>query len=305
VRTLELVGVARVHDDLLALGLSTLTQQPDYYGAALALGGADVTLLALTNAYRALANGGVWSGTRMRADAQAAAPRRVFGEGAAYVVADILSDRGARAATFGIDNPLATRVWSAAKTGTSKDMRDNWCVGFTERFTVGVWVGNFSGAPMHDVSGITGAAPVFRELVHYLHRDLPSRAPARPASVVIAKTAFDPPLEPPRGEAFLRGTVQTIVRATGSRDEAAQSTPRIRYPAEDTVIALDPDVPMAHQRVAFVASPVVAGLRWRVDGAFLEREGARVLWTPARGRHRVTLEDEAGSPLSAVSIEVR
>ena len=61
VRTLELMGVARVHDDLRALGLATLTQQPDYYGAALALGGADVTLLALTNAYRALANGGVWS----------------------------------------------------------------------------------------------------------------------------------------------------------------------------------------------------------------------------------------------------
>jgi penicillin-binding protein 1C len=71
------------------------------------------------------------------------------------------------------------------------------------------------------------------------------------------------------------------------------------------VIALDPDVPMAHQRVAFVASPAIAGLRWRVDDAFLEREGARVLWTPARGRHRVTLEDDAGAALSSVRIEVR
>jgi penicillin-binding protein 1C len=305
VRTLELVGVARVHDDLLALGLSTLTQQPDYYGAALALGGSDVTLLALTNAYRTLANGGVWSEARMRARGERSAPRRVFSEGAAYVVADILSDRGARAATFGMDNPLATRVWSAAKTGTSKDMRDNWCIGFTERYTVGVWVGNFSGAPMHDVSGISGAAPVFREIVHYLHRDTPSHAPARPPDVVVAKTAFDPPLEPTREEAFLRGTAQAVVRATGARDDAAQPTPRIRYPAEDTVIALDPDVPMAHQRVAFVASPAIAGLRWRVDDTFLASDGARVLWTPERGRHRVTLEDEAGAPLSTVSIEVR
>jgi len=85
---------------------------------------------------------------------------RVFGEGASHVIGDILSDRSARAATFGIDNPLATRVWSAAKTGTSKDMRDNWCIGYTSRYTVGVWVGNFSGAPMRDVSGVTGAAPV-------------------------------------------------------------------------------------------------------------------------------------------------
>ena len=99
----------------------------------------------------------------MRRGAPVAAPRRVFGAAASFVVADILADRGARAATFGLDNPLATRVWSAAKTGTSKDMRDNWCIGFTSRYTVGVWVGNFSGAPMHDVSGVTGAAPVFRD----------------------------------------------------------------------------------------------------------------------------------------------
>jgi len=305
VRTLELLGVARVHDDLRALGLATITQQPDYYGAALALGGADVTLVALTNAYRALANGGAWSETRLRRDTFVAPPVRVFGEGASHVIGDILSDRSARAATFGIDNPLATRVWSAAKTGTSKDMRDNWCIGYTSRFTVGVWVGNFSGAPMHDVSGITGAAPIFRDLVHYLHRNTPSQAPARPASVVSAATQFDPPFEPPRREVFLRGTAEAIVRAAGVRDDAAQSTPRIRYPVDDTVIAIDPDVPSAHQRVAFVASPAIAGLRWRVDGEPLAHDGARVLWAPAPGRHRVTLEDDAGTSLSTVRIEVR
>jgi len=305
VRTLELLGVARVHDDLLALGLDTLAEQPDYYGAALALGGADVTLLALANAYRALANGGVWSGTRVRAGAARAPPRRVFGEAAAFVIGDVLSDRSARAATFGIDNPLATRVWSAAKTGTSKDMRDNWCIGYTSRYTVGVWVGNFSGAPMHDVSGITGAAPVFRDIVHYLHRDTPSLAPEPPAGVVAGEVAFDPSFEPPRREVFVRGTAQTIVHAAGARDDAAQATPRIRYPAEDTVIALDPDIPAGHQRVAFVASPAIAGLRWRVDDASPECCGARVLWTPERGRHRLTLQDAEGAALSSVEFEVR
>jgi penicillin-binding protein 1C len=44
-------------------------------------------------------------------------------------------------------NPLATRFWTAVKTGTSKDMRDNWCVGYSERYTVGVWVGNFRASP--------------------------------------------------------------------------------------------------------------------------------------------------------------
>ncbi len=65
----------------------------------------------------------------------------------------------ARARTFGTDSVLATRFWSAVKTGTSKDMRDNWAVGYSQRYTVGVWVGNASGAPMWDVSGTSGAAP--------------------------------------------------------------------------------------------------------------------------------------------------
>ena len=61
---------------------------------------------------------------------------------------DILADRESRSPTFGLENPLATRFWTAVKTGTSKEMRDNWCVGYSRRYTVGVWVGNFAGEPM-------------------------------------------------------------------------------------------------------------------------------------------------------------
>src|SRR4029450_9067438 len=121
-------------------------------------------------------------------------------DGAAHVVGDILSDRGARAATFGIDNPLATRVWSAAKTGTSKDMRDNWCIGYTSRYTVGVWVGNFSGAPMRDVSGVTGAAPIWRDIVHWLHRADASALPRTPAGVTQQDVAFEEGIEGERRE---------------------------------------------------------------------------------------------------------
>jgi penicillin-binding protein 1C len=306
VRTLDLIGVARMHDDLRELGLDTLTEPAEYYGSALALGGADVTLLALTNAYRALANGGVWSGTRFRGDVQAAAPRRVFGAAASYVVSDILADRSARSVTFGLDNPLATRVWAAAKTGTSKDMRDNWCIGYTSRYTLGVWVGNFSGAPMHDVSGVTGAAPVFRDLVHFLHRAQPSIRPSPPREIVAQSVSFDPPIEAPRREWFVRGTAMATVRASSQRDDAAgAATPRIRYPAPDTIVALDPDIPAAHQRMALVASPAVGGLRWRIDDVELADQGPRVLWHPTSGHHRLVLEDGQGTALSAVNFEVR
>ncbi len=307
VRTAELVGIARVHEDLRALGLTTLTEDAEHYGAALALGGADVTLLALANAYRALANGGAWTPSRVRQDdAAGASPRRVFRAEAAFIVTDIIADRGARAGTFGLDNPLATRVWSAAKTGTSKDMRDNWCVGFTQRYTIGVWVGNFSGAPMHDVSGIAGAAPVFRDLVHFLHRDMPSTPPRAPAGVTAQQVSFDPAVEATRREWFVRGTAMASVRAVARADaDVATLAPRIRYPASDTLIALDPDIPAGHQRVVFAAAPGTSGLRWRIGGDLLDGQGARVSWTPVPGRHRLVLEDGAGTALASVDFEVR
>ena len=90
--------------------------------------------------------------------AAAAAPRRVADAAAVYLVGHMLADNNARAGTFGLNSQLATRGFAAAKTGTSKDLRDNWCIGYTGRYTVGVWVGNASGAPMHDVSGVSGAS---------------------------------------------------------------------------------------------------------------------------------------------------
>lgn len=310
VRTLELMGLDRFHQTLRNLDFDTLTEPADYYGASLALGGAEVTLMALTNAYRALANGGVQGPTRTSMSVGTAPARRVFGAAASFIVTDILADRSARATTFGLENPLATRVWSAAKTGTSKDMRDNWCIGYTERYTVGVWVGNFSGAPMHDVSGVTGAAPIWRDLVHFLHRAQRSTRPAPPEGVTAEHIAFDPPVESDRREWFVRGTAQASIRGSDRRgardaDDAAAVTPRIRYPAADTIIALDPDIPAEHQRVAFVAAPATSALRWKLDGALLADESARALWSPTPGRHSLVLEDAQGLALSRVAFEVR
>jgi penicillin-binding protein 1C len=313
VRTLELVGLDRFLDTLKSLGLDTLTHDDEFYGAALALGDADVTLLSLTNAYRALASGGIASPTRFisgprpaTADTQS---RRVFSAGASYIVADILSDRGARALSFALENPLATRVWSAVKTGTSKDMRDNWCIGFTSRYTVGVWVGNFSGAPMRDVSGVTGAAPIWRDLVHRLQANAPSAQPAAPAGITRISIWFDPAVEPERKEWFLRGTEMGVIEsnAGGAAQPIASVTPRIRYPAADTTIALDPDIPTGAQRVVFEPSPAIDGLGWRLDGVILANTDAhgRADWTPAPGKHTLALIDPDGRTLATVAFEVR
>jgi penicillin-binding protein 1C len=299
VRTLMLTGLERFHARLREVGLSSLGEDADFYGYSLALGSGDVSLLELANAYRTLANGGQQGSVTLRPRAPER-KRRVLDEGAAFIVGDILSDRAARSVTFGLRNELATSFWSAVKTGTSKDMRDNWCVGYTDRYTVGVWVGNFDGQPMWDVSGVDGAAPVWRDLVDYLHRDRPSRAPTAPAGLVRRTVAFTPAVEPPRSEWFLRGTETASVE----RLAPGQRQPKILYPADASLIALDPDIPARLQRVRFLAQGE-GGLAWVLDGEELGKAVLEAGWEPAPGKHEVQLVGRDGRPVASARFEVR
>jgi penicillin-binding protein 1C len=303
VRTLGLVGVDNFVRTLRTYGLDSLTEDGDHYGFSLALGGVDVRLLDLTNAYRALANNGVWRPLRFAPGARLAQSRKVVSPQAAYVVANILSDKTARAMTFGLENPLATRMWTAAKTGTSKDMRDNWCIGFSSRYTVGVWVGNFNGEPMHDVSGVSGAAPVWRELMDYLHAHGRSIAPTKPSGVVALQTHFTPAIESPRSEWFIDGTETAEIKLVGIGYGGQALQARILYPTNGTVIAMDPDIPIGHQRVQFNAKNAEQ-VAWLMDGIKVG-DGADIGWTPSGGRHKLVLTDLQGNELDAVNFEVR
>ncbi len=190
VRVAAMLGPDALHQRLRELGFA-LPESAGWYGASLALGSADVSLLALTNAYRTLANGGLYSPAVLRSSGAAARPVRVADTAAVYLVGDILADNNARARTFGLASALATRGFAAVKTGTSKDMRDNWCVGFTDRYTIGVWVGNASGEAMHSISGVSGAAPVWQALADALHAGAVSKPPLAPAGVRRLRVAFD------------------------------------------------------------------------------------------------------------------
>jgi penicillin-binding protein 1C len=150
-----------------AFGLDMLREGPDYYGVALTLGDGEVTLLALAGAYATLARGGRRIPTRalLEPTPPPEPERRVVSPLTAWLVTDVLSDRRARVAAFGEGNVLELPFPVAAKTGTSKAYRDNWAVGYTREITVAVWVGNFSGEPMGSVSGITGAGPLFRDVM--------------------------------------------------------------------------------------------------------------------------------------------
>ncbi|MDN7182094.1 penicillin-binding protein 1C [Caballeronia sp. SEWSISQ10-4 2] len=310
VRTLVMVTPHRFAKTLVSLGLP-LTQAGDYYGFSLALGSADVTLATLTNAYRTLANGGLTGPMfDVTEHASAALDKRIFSPQASFIVTNILSDNNARTRTFGFDSVLATRFFSAVKTGTSKDMRDNWAVGYTSRYTVGVWVGNADGAPMWDVSGVTGAAPVWAALVNYLHRQSPSRAPGAPAGVVRTKIVYQNDIEPSRDDWFLSGTEMSRIALSANAEGASarNGAARIATPTDGTIFALDPDIPAARQRVWFEsAQGAPAGSVWRLDGKVAGPSAwmARMAWLPWPGHHTLELVDGHGLVVDSVKFEVR
>jgi penicillin-binding protein 1C len=299
VRTLMLTGLDRFHGRLRELGLSSLTEAADYYGDSLALGSAEVSLLELSNAYRTLANQGIDGAPSLR-PRQSGPHKRVLDARASFIVADILSDRAARSLTFGLRNELATTFWSAVKTGTSKDMRDNWCIGFSEKYTVGVWVGNFNGQSMWDVSGVSGAAPVWRDVMEYLHQHLPSHAPAPPAGVLRQNVVYQPALEAARAEWFVAGSETAVV----SLAPATTGAPHILYPIESSIIATDPDIPTQLQRVVF-KTLAGQGLTWRLNGAALASAERDFAWQPAPGKYELGLVDADAKLVTSVHFQVR
>lgn len=304
VRTLVMTGMERFHERLREVGLSSLTRPAEYYGYSLALGSAEVSLLELSNAYRTLANGGMYGAVTLAPQAAAiaatAAPRRVLDARASFIISDILADRAARSVTFGLKNELATTFWAAVKTGTSKDMRDNWCVGYTDKYTVGVWVGNFDGQSMWDVSGVSGAAPVWRDVMDYLHRGQSSRAPKPPAGVLRQQVAYQPALEAARNEWFIAGTESPVIALVQDLHRA----PKILYPGEAAIIALDPDIPDAIQRVFFQAQGG-QNLSWQLDGEPLGQAASSYSWRPTPGQHQLALVDANAKPIATAHFQVR
>jgi len=315
VRTLAMVSPDAFFQQLQHLGLN-LAQTGGWYGYSLALGSPEVSLLNLTNAYRTLANGGRYTPVRWTLDEAAAPPVQALDARAAFIIGDILADNVARAPTFGLASVLATRFWTAVKTGTSKDMRDNWALGWSRHYTVGVWVGNADGSPMHAVSGTDGAAPVWADVMRWLHQNLPDHtpdAPPPPADVRQSLAHFGTdetgqPLEAARREWFLTGTEQTHFAVPTMTQPASQSL-RIIEPVDGTIFALDPDIPPAHQRIVLRARPLGRAAstdwHWHINGQPLPQQTPQTHWPPRPGRHRIELRNPQGEVLDSVQIEVR
>ena len=207
VKVLNYIGLETMIDLARSLGITTFDNKN--FGLALTLGGGEVRLLELTAAYGAFANGGrrlepvaITRITDHTGKIIYELPRQlnpgppVMDERTAYLITDILSDNYARRSTFGEGSPLYLSRPAAAKTGTTQDWRDNWTVGYTPDLLTGVWVGNADNEPMRHVSGVTGAAPIWHDLMEELHKGRPLHDFSRPAGVVEKTVCADNGLLP-------------------------------------------------------------------------------------------------------------
>ncbi len=180
VRVLEKVSVETFLSRLHELGFAHLNQTPEYYGLGLTLGSGEVSLWELAQAYLTMARMGestplltTFSNSSIQTpksiDASAVSRRVIQNPTTWQLITDMLSDNHARATAFGVDSVLNLPFPAAVKTGTSSNFRDTWTVGFTADYTVATWVGNFNGEPMRQVSGVTGAAPLWNRIMLHLH----------------------------------------------------------------------------------------------------------------------------------------
>jgi len=175
VSVLRGLGSDLLYQRLKKLGFESLKKSPSFYGIGLTLGNGEVALMDLMRAYSTFAREGLFIKEKSilnmfdvdnnRIDMeQKSKQHRIFSPQVAYIITHILADSDARIPSFGYNSPLNLPFPCASKTGTSKDFRDNWTIGYTSKHTVGVWVGNFDGNPMENISGITGCGPLFRDI---------------------------------------------------------------------------------------------------------------------------------------------
>ena len=230
VKTLQRVGIERAISLAHRLGITSLGEAGEY-DLSLVLGGGQVSLLELSTAYGALANHGNFTGNSSILDIHDAdgnllyqpdstPPLQALDPRVTWLISDILSDDSARATGFGLDSTLKLDRTAAVKTGTTSNFHDNWTIGYTPDLLVGVWVGNSGYEAMHNVTGLTGAAPIWHEVMRGLLQGRPDQPFTRPDGLTQVEVCAVSGLLPTsacqntRAEWFISGTEPTQTDST-------------------------------------------------------------------------------------------
>jgi len=327
VAVLARIGTPSLLRLLRRAGFRDLTHTADYYGVGLTLGDAEVTLEQLVTAYAIFARGGIALKPAMLAGNPATRQpgNRLLSARTAFWITDILSDKHAREYAFGSGGSLDFPFPVAAKTGTSQAYHDNWTVGYTREVTVGVWVGNFDRDALRNSSGITGAAPIFHDVMLAAVKragggrgtivERPADLEAQPICALSGRrpSIFCPAIETEwlpsdapvefcswhhPGRVVLPAEYRAWEPAAGQPIAVRRETrgPRILNPPDGTTYLVDPTLRSEFQALQLKATASVA---WSVDGRPVGSE-----WPLRGGRHTITAVDSAGHR-DSVQITVR
>lgn len=270
VKMLAINGVKNVMDLGYRMGLTTwepTEENVNNVGLSLTLGGREARLLDLTTAFGVFANGGkkqepisvlkvTDNKDKTLYEFRESEGVKIMDEGVSFLIADILSDNGARTAAFGSNSILNVPGKTVAvKTGTTDEKRDNWAVGFTPSVVVGVWVGNNNNAQMNPAiaSGITGASPIWQKTMIAALKDKSNEPFNKPNNVISLDVdglmgGLPKDGSPTRKEYFIKGSEPTKVSDTYQRQRVCKNNPhRLANDGEDAedrdVIVLKEDDP--------------------------------------------------------------
>jgi penicillin-binding protein 1C len=290
VRTLKFVGTAPFLERLHDLGITSLRQNPDFYGDGLALGNGEVSLYEMAQAYTALARHGNFIPlAAIPRESTGERPREVMSPEVASLIANILSDPDARSREFGegLQFPVATAI----KTGTSTDYRDAWAIGFDYAHTVAVWMGNLNDTPMDGVTGSVGPAMVLRSVFAQLNRNQDTRGLWLSPRLVAADVCTQ---DGRAADDRCASAPEWFLRETAPRAELKPPAQPVEYrviePTPGLQLARDPRIPVELQAFSMTIAPVPAltDVTWYVDGVpVCTTSTGKYHWPLARGSHEM------------------
>jgi penicillin-binding protein 1C len=231
VKMLARVGIQPVMQQAYNMGISNWQPTPQnlsQVGLSLVLGGRETTLLDETTAYGVFATGGIRHDpisilkvTDAKGNVlyqnQPTTGKRVLPEDISFLISHILLDNNARTLAFGPNSWLVVPGKTVSvKTGTTDEKRDNWTIGYTPSYVVGIWVGNNDNSPMNQAiaSGETGASPIWNKIMSNVLKGKPDEGPKKPDDVIAKQVdalmgGLPVPGQPTRSEYFIKGTEPT------------------------------------------------------------------------------------------------
>ncbi len=313
------------------------------YGLGLAIGNAHVSLLEQAQAFSVLARGGSSIPISMYFSDNKKETKQIIDPQHAYQLSKMLSDDEARTAGFGYAGSLRFPFPCAVKTGTSSNFRDNWCIGYSTRYTVAVWVGNMDQSPMKEVSGLVGSAPIFKRVMNFLHGYSAAKSFGDPEKLglkaieIDTRTGFTAPANSPykrkewltenqlkhinttkrlydeKGRALLPIEYRSWYVQQGAEkrqqyiiasQQQLERNPRVHMPADGTVISLDPSEPSYGRQIPLKSNLHPERTEWQSDSLRVYKQNGQWYADLVEGEHRIDAFDSGTGSHTHTNIRV-